>query len=102
MFKTLAATLVTLTLAQPVQAQSDQAGTLLLGIITGYMLNELNQDPQTTQPGHHRHRHRNQQSDRRCGWYEQAERHGNRMYYYRYNSCNHRLIGERWERIDRH
>jgi len=97
MFKFIAAALTALALVQPAQAD-DAAGAAILGIILGTIIAE--QD--NTQVHQHTHiyrdqRHQNQDWNRRCGWYEEAERVGNRIYYYRYNSCNHRLIGERWE-----
>jgi len=74
------------------QNNHSDAGAILFGVITGIILNEaINAD------NHRDQRHQNQDWNRRCGWYEEAERAGNRIYYYRYNSCNHRLIGERWE-----
>ena len=101
MNKFLIAGALALSLATPAQANSDDAGALIFGIITGMILNEAGRNDQPAQTHHHYHypdqRHLDQDWNRRCGWYEQAERVGNRIYYYRINGCNHRIIGERWE-----
>lgn len=93
MFKLIAIALTALGLAQPAQADDNAAAAAILGIVLGTVI----ADDHSNDHVHRTLRHTDQNWNRRCCWYEQAERVGNRVYYRRYNSCNHALIGERWE-----
>lgn len=102
MFKLIAIALTVIALAQPAQADDNAAAAAILGIVLGTVIADDHNDSHTHRTHRHRdQRHRDQNWNRRCGWYEEAERVGNRVYYYRYNGCNNRLIGERWEYTQR-